>query len=120
VGPKLLEVVEESRLKGNENGILNVTFIVLIHKSDKPKSFLGFRPIYFCNLDYKVIFEIIASRIKYFLSKGTYKEQFGLLDDRKNLDAIRVAHETLHNIKTKKINSLVLKLDMMKAYDRVD
>jgi hypothetical protein len=36
------------------------------------------------------------------------------------LDAIRVAHETLHSIKTKKIKSLVLKLDMMKAYDRVD
>ena len=31
-----------------------------------------------------------------------------------------MAQEALHNIKTKKTKYLVLKLDMMKAYDRVD
>jgi hypothetical protein len=71
-------------LKGNVNGALNVTFIALILKSDKPESFSGFRPISLCNLDYKVISKIIASRIKYFLSKGISKEQFGFLDDRTN------------------------------------
>jgi hypothetical protein len=48
------------------------------------------------------------------------KEQFGFLDDRQITDAIGVAQEALHNIKTKKSKALVLKLDMMKAYDRVD
>jgi len=40
VGPELLEVVEESMLKGNVNWALNATFIALIPKSDKPESFL--------------------------------------------------------------------------------
>jgi len=66
VGPELLEVVEESRLKGNVNGALNVNFVALIPKSDKPKSFSGFRPIYLCNLAYKVIYKIIVSRINFF------------------------------------------------------
>jgi hypothetical protein len=63
---------------------------------------------------------IIASRIKTFLSKGISKEQFGFLDDRKILDAIGVAEETLRSIKTKKIKSLLLKFDMMKACEKVD
>jgi hypothetical protein len=74
LGPELLEVVEESRLKGNINGALNSTFVDLIPKSDKPESFVGFRHISLCNLMYKVITKIISYRIKYFLSKGISKE----------------------------------------------
>jgi len=107
-------------LKGYVNGALNANFIALIPKSDKPESFSGFRPISLCNLTYKVILKIIVSRIKSSLSKGISKEQFGFLDDRQISDAIGVAREALHSIKTKKIKSLVLKLDMMKAYDKVD
>lgn len=35
------------------------------------------------------------------------------------MDAIGVAQEGFHSIKVKKIKSLVLKLDLIKAYDRV-
>jgi hypothetical protein len=120
LGLELLEVVEESKVKGKINGALNATFVDLIPKSDKPESFDGFRPISLCNLMYKVISKIIAFRIKSFLSKGISKEQFGFLENRQITDEIGVAQETLHSIKIKKSKALVLKLDMMKAYDRVD
>jgi hypothetical protein len=74
LGHDLLEVVEESRVKGKIIGAINATFVELIPKSDKPKSFDGFRPISLCNLVYKVISKIIAVGIKAFLSKGISKE----------------------------------------------
>jgi hypothetical protein len=45
----------------------------------------------------------------------------GFLKGRRIQDAIGSAHETLHSIKKKKnIKSLVLKLDLKKAYDNID
>ena len=39
---------------------------------------------------------------------------------RETLEGAIVAHETLHFIKDHQIPSFVIKLDMMKAYDRVN
>jgi hypothetical protein len=44
----------------------------------------------------------------------------GFLQGRKIQDAIGTAHESLHSIKKKKLKSLVLKLDLRKAYDCID
>jgi hypothetical protein len=120
LGNELLEAVEESRRKGRVSGAPNATFLALIPKRDEPKTFEGFRPISLCNLAYKIITKIIATIIKDSLSTGISKEQFGFLEGRQITDAIGVAHEALHSIKVKNKKSLVLKLDMMKAYDRVD
>jgi hypothetical protein len=120
LGNDILEMVEESRRKGRVSGALNATFIALIPKSDKPDSFGGFRPIALCNLVYKIITKIIAARIKTSLSVGISKEQFGFLEGRQITDAIGVVQEALHSIKVKNIKALVLKLDLIKAYDRVD
>jgi hypothetical protein len=101
--------VEESRIKGKIIGALNATFVALIPKSDKPESFDGFRPISLCNLLYKVISKIIAVRIKDFLSKGITKEQFGFLENKQINEAIGIAQEALHSIKTKKSKAIDLK-----------
>jgi hypothetical protein len=82
VGNEILEMVEETRRKGRVNGALNATFLALIPKSNKPDSFGGFRPIALCNLVYKIISKIIATRLKTCLSFGISKEQFGFLEGR--------------------------------------
>jgi hypothetical protein len=69
---------------------------------------------------YKIITKIIANRIEISLSIGISKEQFRFLEGRQITDAIGVVQEALHNIKVKNIKALVLKLDLIKAYDRVD
>jgi hypothetical protein len=79
LGIELLDMVEESRRQGRVTGALNATFIALIPKTDKPDSFGGFRPIALCNLAYKIITKIIATRIKTALSVGISKEQFSFL-----------------------------------------
>jgi hypothetical protein len=53
------------------------------------------------------------------LSFGISKEQFGFLEGGQIIYAIGVVHESLHSIKLKNIKALVLKLDLIKAYDRV-
>jgi hypothetical protein len=106
LGDDILEMVEESRRKGRVTGALNATFLALIPKSDNPGSFGEYRPIALCNLVYKIITKIIATRIKSFLSFGISKEQFGFLEGRKITDAIGIVQEALHSIKVKNIKAL--------------
>jgi hypothetical protein len=70
VGGDLLEMVEESRLKGIISGGLNSNFLALIPKVNKPLSFGDFRPISLCNLCYKVISKIIENQIKPIMSRS--------------------------------------------------
>ena len=51
----ILGVVEESRVTGAVNKVLNLTFIVLIPKFNCPSTLGYFRPIALCNLCYKII-----------------------------------------------------------------
>jgi hypothetical protein len=117
VGEDLLEMVEESRLKGFIPGYLNMNFITLIHKVNKPHNFRYYRLISLCNLSYKIISKIIADRIKLILSRSLSEEQLCFLQGRQIHDSIGTVHECIHSIKKKKINSLVLKLDLCKACD---
>jgi hypothetical protein len=120
LGKDILKVVEESRLNGRIHGPLNSTFIALIPKVNEPLSFDDFRPISLCNCIYKIIAKIIARRLKPLLSKSISKEQFGFLEGRQIHEAIGVAQEGLHNLKTKKEKGTILKIDLSKAFDRVN
>jgi hypothetical protein len=47
------------------------------------------------------------------------KEQFGFLKDRLTFDVIGLAQECMHSSKSKMMSSLILKLGLKKAYDKV-
>jgi hypothetical protein len=120
VGEDLLQMVEDSRLKGQISGSLNSTFLVLIPKIDSPLSFNDYRPISLCNLVYKLISKVIANRIKPFLGRSLSAEQLGFLKGRRIQDAIGAAHECIHSIKQKNLKALIMKLDLRKAFDSID
>jgi len=120
LGPEVLALVEESRTTGHVSGGLNSTFIALIPKISKAISFNDYRPISLCNFLYKIISKIVAERLKPWLSRIISPEQFGFLKDRQIFDAIGAAQEVIHTIKDKKIKASMLKVDLIKAYDRVD
>jgi hypothetical protein len=120
VGLDLLELVEESRLSGKVVGALNSTFLTLIPKAINPTTFVDYRPIALCNLCYKLISKIIATKINPILSQTLSKEQLGFLKGRQILDAIGTAQECLHSIKSKNSKVLILKLDLKKDFDCID
>jgi len=70
VGGDLLEVVEESKLRGEVVRAIKSTFLVLIPKFNNPSTFDDFRSISLCNLCYKIIAKIIANMIKPLLSNS--------------------------------------------------
>jgi hypothetical protein len=115
VGGDILRVVEESREADHVHGPLNSTFIDLIPKLDNPTTFDDFRPISLCNCLYKIISKIIARRIKEILSRKISREQSSFLEGRKIHEVIGVAQ-----LKTKNLKGVVIKLDLSKAYDRVN
>jgi hypothetical protein len=102
VGEDLIGMVEESRQKGEVIKALNTTFLVLIPKSNKPSTFGDFRPIYLCNLCYKIIAKLLANRLRPILSKGLVEEQLGFIQGRQILDTVGMAQECRHSIKQKK------------------
>jgi hypothetical protein len=120
VGEDLLAMVEESRSRGYIAGSLNSIFLALIPKVNKHATSRDFKPISLCNLVYKFISKIIANHIKLILSKSLSIEQLEFLEGRQIQDAIGTTHEFLHNIKKKNCKSLILKLDLQKAYDCIN
>lgn len=120
LGADLCQLVEETRSKGFISGAMNSTFIALILKVSKLTSFDVFRPISLCNFIYKLISKSIAERLKPFLAKVITPEQFGFLHHHQILDVVGVTQEGIHSIKTKKLPAILLKLDLIKAYDKID
>jgi hypothetical protein len=109
IGQGILSLVEETRLSGQMPLSLNSTFIALIPKTDNPDTLDDFRPISLCNCIYKIISKVLARRLKRVLSDKISLEQFGFLEGRHIHEAIGVAQESLHSIKTRKLKSAVLK-----------
>ena len=120
IGGEILEMVEISKTKGFVTGTLNSRFITLIPKRGKPRTFQDFRLISLCNLVYNIATKIICSRIKSKLVEMVTKEQLIFLSNRQILDVLVVTQECLHSIKTKKFDGLILKMDLVKTYNRLD
>jgi hypothetical protein len=120
LGNDILKVVEESRKNGRIHEPLNATFIALIPKSDNPTTFDDFRLISLCNCIYKIISKVISLRLKDILSRHISGEQFGFLKGRQIHEAIGVAQEGLHSMKIKKLKGAAIKIDLSKAFDRVN
>ncbi|GLT56437.1 hypothetical protein SLA2020_294760 [Shorea laevis] len=102
---------------------MNFTHIVLIPKRVGPKSMTDLRPISLCNVVYRILAKVLANRFKQVLQHVISMEQSAFLPNRLITDNAMIAFEILHymrNRKCRKKGWQVVKLDMSKAFDRVE
>jgi hypothetical protein len=96
--------------------------IILISKVDNPDKVSQFRPISLCNVVYKIISKMLTQRLKAFLSEIIDDHQSAFVLGRLITDNFLLAYECIHSTKKKKGRKglRAIKLDMQKAYDRVE
>jgi hypothetical protein len=102
---------------------ITVTNIALIPKVKNPKSVTDFRPISLCNGLYEIISKVLANRLKMVLPMIISPNQSAFLLGRLITYNVLTAYETLHTMHTRlwsKVSFIGIKLDMSKAYDRVE
>ena len=119
----MINAVLEFLNYGNMIPDVNVTQIVLIPKIKSPKKMFDFRPISLCNVIYKTISKVLANSLKQILPQLISPTQSAFVPGHLTTDNIWVAYEALHAMHGRKKGkkcSLVLKLDVSKAYDQVE
>ena len=102
---------------------LNKTYIALIPKKKECDTPVDFRPISLCNVMYKILSKVLANRLKRVLPTIIHESHSGFVPGRLISDNILVAYECFHYLRKKKkgkVGYMGLKLDMSKAYDRVE
>ena len=99
------------------------TFITLIPKIKNLVAVFDYCPISLCNVLYKKFSNVLANRLKKILTSIITEHQSAFTKHRLISDNILVAFETLHSMniyKFSKSGYMAVKLDVSRAYDRVE
>lgn len=100
---------------------INRTLIALIPKVSSPERVKQFRHINLCNVTYKVITKLLVDRLRPFLDNIVRPNQSSFILSRNTSDNIIIIKEaihTMHHLKGKS-GSIVMKIDLKKAYDNI-
>ncbi|KAK3189426.1 hypothetical protein Dsin_028987 [Dipteronia sinensis] len=113
-----LSVLNDSALIGG----MNNTVISLIPKIQTLERVSDFRPISLCNVIYKIIAKAITNRLRKAMGGVISENQCAFIPGRLISDNTIVDFECLHRLKRmrRKNGSMEIKLDVSKAYDRVE
>jgi hypothetical protein len=123
VGSKVSEAALYFFKNACMDGAINSTNIALIPKKKDPVSAMEFRPISLCNVVYNIIAKVLANRLKVILPSIISPNQSAFLPGKLITDNILAAYETMHSMHSRmwsKVGFMGIKLDMSKAYDRVE
>lgn len=122
IGTQITEAVLNFLNGGALPEDINNTTIVLIPKCKNAQDIKQYRPISLCNVLYKICSKVLANSLRCFLDEIISEEQSAFVPGRLITDNVLVAYECTHYLKRKKGKSgaCVVKLDMAKAYDRVE
>ncbi|CAN1729936.1 LINE-1 reverse transcriptase homolog [Linum perenne] len=99
------------------------TDIILLPKKDDATLMRDFRPISLCNVRYRILAKVLANRMRLIMADIIPEEQSAFVQGRSIVDNVLIAFETLHTLNLRrraKDGEVALKVDISKAYDRVE
>ena len=102
---------------------VNDTAIVLIPKTSHPETLKDYRPISLCNVVYKIVSKCLVNRLRPLLETVICENQSAFIPGRLITDNALIAFECVHAIQQDRADQdkfCAYKLDLAKAYDRVD
>ena len=102
---------------------VNRTIIVLIPKISDPTTMRHLKPISLCTFIYKNVAKVLVNRLKSIIPLCISGNQAAFVQGRNITDNILIAHELIHTLNTDETSlakGASLKLDMEKAFDRVE
>ncbi|XP_073039414.1 uncharacterized protein [Primulina eburnea] len=105
IGREVSLAVLEILNGGRQFADWNETIVTLISKIKNPMTMKDFRPISLCNVCYKIVARAPKNRLRPLMNK--------VVDEFQRFEA-------LHWIRSRKKGFAALKLDMSKAYDRIE
>ncbi|CAM8957099.1 unnamed protein product [Rhodiola kirilowii] len=109
--------------EGVLDGEINRTLITLIPKKKDAERMEDWRPISLCTVAVKIITKILAMRLQPILGQVISPFQSAFIKGRIISDNFVVAHEISHFLKSRRDDKTFyasIKVDMSKAYDRVE
>ena len=99
---------------------LNSTFMVLIPKRGRVEDLKDFRPISLIGSIYKLIAKVLSNRLKNVMNKLVNSAHNAFVEGRQILDASLIANEVIDSMLKKKGKGVLCKLDIEKAYDKIN
>ncbi|KAL4332338.1 hypothetical protein GQ457_07G002550 [Hibiscus cannabinus] len=101
----------------------NRTVLLLIPKVASPDSMRQFRPISLCTIIYKTVSKVLVNHFKSILPLCISPNQWAFVSGRSITGNILIAHELIHSLSsigTGPYQGAVVKLDIEKAFDKVE
>ncbi|KAK9990862.1 hypothetical protein SO802_025847 [Lithocarpus litseifolius] len=122
IGKDVTEAVTSFFRLGSMPREVNSSLIVLIPKISNPSNVNHFRPISLCNVVYKIISKLLIAKFRPLLDKIISLAQSAFIPNRWIAENQVIIQELLHGFKTRKLKPglMAIKLDLQKAYDRVN
>jgi hypothetical protein len=78
-----------------------------------------YKPICLLSVSFKILTKVATNRIMGVGNKVVQPSQTTFMPGRNIMEGVVIFHETIHELNTKKLNGVILKLDFEKAYDKV-
>lgn len=99
---------------------INSTFLCLIPKNIGANSLDQFRLISLCNSLYKIISKVLTSRLLLVIPSIIVDQQNGFILGRQILNSVISVHQNIHSLSCSNNQGFIMKVDIAKAYDRVE
>jgi hypothetical protein len=98
---------------------LNFCEIILLPNINETERIQQYRPISLLNVSFKIFMKVATIRLNTVVDHVVRLSQTRFMQGRNILYGVVTLHETIHELHSKKLNGVILKLDFEKVYDKV-